>query len=64
MTMAYPQNGPMTPGVRLPDASEVDRGIAAAFADDGPALTLHMLKAAINGGVNEITELAKTNLWR
>ena len=34
MTMAYPRQGPMI----LQDASDVDRGIAAAFAHDGPVL--------------------------
>jgi len=75
-------------GIRVEDPGEVDEGIAAALAHDGPALvdavvnrtelvmppaitlemakgfTLFMLKAVISGRVDEVVDLAKTNLWR
>jgi Thiamine pyrophosphate enzyme, C-terminal TPP binding domain len=75
-------------GIRLQDAGEVDEGIAAAFAHDGPVLidavvnrtelamppaitvemakgfSLYMVKAVLNGRVDEVVDLAKTNLWR
>jgi pyruvate dehydrogenase (quinone) len=75
-------------GIRLQDAGEVDEGIAAAFAHDGPVLidavvnraelamppaitvemakgfSLYMVKAVLSGRVDEVVDLAKTNLWR
>jgi pyruvate dehydrogenase (quinone) len=75
-------------GIRLEDPADVDAGIAAAFAHDGPVLidavvhrtelamppsvniemakgfTLYMLKAVMSGRVDELIDLAETNLWR
>ena len=75
-------------GIRLEDPADVEAGIAAAFAHDGPVLidavvartelamppsvtaemakgfTLYMLKAVMSGRIDEIVDLAKTNLWR
>jgi pyruvate dehydrogenase (quinone) len=75
-------------GIRLEDAADVEEGIAAALAHDGPVLidavvdrtelamppsvtvemakgfTLYMVKAIMNGRADELTDLAKTNLWR
>ena len=75
-------------GIRLEDPAEVDEGIAAAFAHDGPVLidavvhrtelamppsvniemakgfTLYMLKAVMSGRVDELVDLAETNLRR
>jgi pyruvate dehydrogenase (quinone) len=75
-------------GIRLEDPGEVNDGIAAALAHDGPVLidavvnraelamppsitvemakgfSLFMLKAVLSGRVDEIVDLAKTNLWR
>jgi pyruvate dehydrogenase (quinone) len=75
-------------GIRLEDPSEVEEGIAAAFAHDGPVLidavvnrtelamppaittemakgfSLYMMKAVMSGRVDEIIDLAKSNLWR
>jgi len=75
-------------GIRLEDPADVDEGIAAAFAHDGPVLidavvnrtelamppavtvemakgfSLYMVKAVMNGRIDEIIDLAKSNLWR
>jgi pyruvate dehydrogenase (quinone) len=75
-------------GIRLEDPGEVDAGIAAALAHDGPVLvdavvnrmelamppkvmaemakgfTLYMVKAVLSGRIDEIIDLARTNLWR
>src|SRR5476651_981599 len=75
-------------GIRLERPDDVDAGVAAALAHDGPVLidavvsrtelamppsvtvemakgfTLYMLKAVIGGRLDEIVDLAKTNLWR
>jgi pyruvate dehydrogenase (quinone) len=75
-------------GIRLEDPADVEAGIAAALAHDGPVLvdavvnrnelamppsittemakgfTLYMTKAVLSGRVDEIIDLAKTNLWR
>src|SRR5271155_370836 len=75
-------------GIRLRDPADVEAGIAAAFAHDGPVLidavvartelamppsvtaemakgfTLYMVKAVMSGRIDEIIDLAKTNLWR
>ena len=75
-------------GIRLEDPADVEAGIAAAFAHDGPVLidavvartelamppsvtaemakgfTLYMVKAVMSGRIDEIIDLAKTNLWR
>jgi pyruvate dehydrogenase (quinone) len=75
-------------GIRLEDSADVEAGIAAAFAHDGPVLidavvartelamppsvtvemakgfTLYMMKAVMSGRIDEIVDLAKTNIWR
>jgi len=75
-------------GIRLEDPGDVEAGIAAALAHDGPVVidavvnrnelamppsitvemakgfSLYMVKAIINGRMDEIIDLAKTNLWR
>ncbi len=75
-------------GIRIEDAGEVEPGIKAALAHNGPVLvdavvnrqelaippkittemakgfTLYTLKAVIGGKVDEVLELARTNLWR
>jgi len=75
-------------GIRLENADDVEAGIAAAFAHDGPVLidavvnrtelamppavtvemakgfTLYMVKAVMSGRLDEIVDLAKSNLWR
>ena len=75
-------------GIRLEEPGEVEAGIAAALAHDGPVLvdavvsrtelvmppavttemakgfTLYMVKAVMSGRIDEIIDLAKTNLWR
>ena len=75
-------------GIRIEDAGQVEDGIAAALAHDGPVLvdavvnrtelamppsitlemakgfTLYMVKAVIGGRVDEVVDLAKTNVWR
>ncbi len=75
-------------GIRLEDPADVDEGIAAALAHNGPVLvdavvnrtelamppsitaemakgfTLYMVKAVISGRVDEVVDLARTNLWR
>jgi pyruvate dehydrogenase (quinone) len=75
-------------GIRLEDPADVEAGISAALAHDGPVLvdavvsrselamppsittemargfTLYMTKAVLSGRVDEIIDLAKTNLWR
>jgi pyruvate dehydrogenase (quinone) len=75
-------------GIRIEDPGEVDNGIAAALAHNGPVLidavvartelamppaitvemakgfTLYMTKAVMSGRLDEIVDLAATNLWR
>jgi pyruvate dehydrogenase (quinone) len=75
-------------GIRIEDPGDVEVGIAAALAHDGPVLvdavvnrlelamppsvtlemakgfSLFMVKAVMSGGVGEIIDLARTNLWR
>jgi pyruvate dehydrogenase (quinone) len=75
-------------GIRIEDPAEVEKGIAAALAHDGPVLvdavvartelamppaitvemakgfTLYMMKAVMSGRLDEIVDLAATNLWR
>jgi pyruvate dehydrogenase (quinone) len=75
-------------GIRLEDPADVNDGIAAALAPEGPVLvdavvnrtelamppavtvemakgfSLYMVKAVIGGRMDEIIDLAKTNLWR
>jgi pyruvate dehydrogenase (quinone) len=75
-------------GIRLEDPADVNDGIAAALAHEGPVLvdavvnrtelamppavtvemakgfSLYMVKAVIGGRMDEIIDLAKTNLWR
>jgi pyruvate dehydrogenase (quinone) len=75
-------------GIRIEDAGEVEPGIKAALAHNGPVLvdavvnrqelaippkittemakgfTLYTLQAVIGGKMNEVLELARTNLWR
>ncbi|MBW8853202.1 MAG: ubiquinone-dependent pyruvate dehydrogenase, partial [Bradyrhizobium sp.] len=75
-------------GIRLRDPADVEGGIAAALAHDGPVLvdavvnraelamppsitlemakgfSLYMVKAILSGRVDEVVDLAKTNLWR
>lgn len=74
-------------GIRLEDAGDVESGIRAALAHDGPVVvdavvartelpmppsinvemtkgfTLYMLKAVFNGKLDQIVDLAQTNLW-
>src|SRR5580658_2160971 len=74
--------------IRLERPSDVEAGIAAAFAHDGPVLvdavvnrtelamppaitlemakgfSLYMLQAVISGKLDEVVDLAKSNLWR
>jgi pyruvate dehydrogenase (quinone) len=75
-------------GIRLENPGDVESGIAAALAHDGPVLvdavvnrvelamppavtaemakgfSLYMLRAILNGRVDEVLDLAQTNLWR
>jgi pyruvate dehydrogenase (quinone) len=75
-------------GIRIEDPADVEAGIAAALAHDGPVLvdavvnraelamppsvtvemakgfTLYMVKAVLSGRVDEVIDLARTNLWR
>ena len=75
-------------GIRLEDAADVEGGIAAALAHDGPVLvdavvnrqelamppkvtvemargfSLYMVKAVLGGRMDEVVDLARTNLWR
>ena len=75
-------------GIRLERPEDVEEGIKAAFAHDGPVLidavvnrteiamppaislemakgfTLYMVKAVISGRVDEVIDLASSNLWR
>jgi pyruvate dehydrogenase (quinone) len=75
-------------GIRLEHPQDVEPGIKAAFAHDGPVLvdavtartelpippavnlemakgfTLYMAKAVLNGEVDQLVELAQTNIWR
>jgi pyruvate dehydrogenase (quinone) len=74
-------------GIRLESPDEVDAGIEAALAHEGPVLidavvnrtelamppavtlemakgfTLFMLKAVMSGRVDELVDLARSNLW-
>ena len=74
-------------GIRMTNSAEVEDGIAAALAHNGPVVvdavvnraelamppsitlelakgfSLYMLKAVMSGRVDEIVDLAKTNLW-
>jgi pyruvate dehydrogenase (quinone) len=75
-------------GIRLESPADVESGIAAALAHDGPVLvdavvnrtelamppsittemakgfTLYMVKAVLSGRVDDVIDLAKSNLWR
>jgi len=75
-------------GIRLERPADVESGITAALAHDGPVLvdavvnptelamppaintemakgfTLYMMKAVLSGRVDEILDLAESNLWR
>jgi pyruvate dehydrogenase (quinone) len=75
-------------GIRIEDPADVEAGIAACLAHDGPVLvdavvnraelamppsvtvemakgfTLYMVKAVLSGRVDEVIDLARTNLWR
>jgi pyruvate dehydrogenase (quinone) len=61
-------------GVRIADPARVEDGIAEALAHPGPVvidavvnrmeLAIYMLKAVLNGRVDEVVELARSNLRR
>jgi pyruvate dehydrogenase (quinone) len=75
-------------GIRLESPADVEAGVAAALAHNGPVLvdavvnrtelamppsitmemakgfTLYMVKAVLSGRVDDVIDLAKTNLWR
>jgi pyruvate dehydrogenase (quinone) len=75
-------------GIRLESPADVEAGVAAALAHDGPVLvdavvsrtelamppavtvemakgfTLYMVKAVLSGRVDELIDLAESNLWR